>query len=217
MHQLKILSIEDIIAYRLCHENLISEETVAQLPLEKYGLFNVSIIKEKFNHHEHIILTSHNKFKKSSLVRIHSACTTGDLFSSQRCDCKSQLNYSLQKISEQGGMLIYLNQEGRGIGLFNKIKAYSLQENGLDTVEANKMLNLPIDSREYYIAANILKSRNMNKIRLLTNNPLKVAGLKKYGISNVKMEVMPVFSHENNINYLRTKKEKLNHVINELL
>jgi len=212
-HKLVTLSIDDIIQYRLCHEDFISEETSAELPLDKYGIFKIAVMKEKFNNNEHIVLTSSKKTKSPTLVRIHSACMTGDLFGSKRCDCNSQLHYSLQKISEQGGVLIYLNQEGRGIGLFNKIKAYSLQEQGLDTVEANAALNLPIDSREYYFAANILKNMNINKVRLLTNNPLKIAGLKKYGISKVKIEKMPIFSELENINYLKTKKEKLNHIM----
>lgn len=213
-NDLKILSIDDIIAYRLCKENLIMDEVMAELPLEKYGAFQISVIKEKFSNHEHMVLTNNKNTKSRPLVRIHSACITGDLFGSKRCDCNKQLHYSLQKISEEGGILIYLNQEGRGIGLFNKIKAYALQDKGLDTVEANKNLGLPIDSREYYLAANILRNRNINDIRLLTNNPLKSAGLQKYGISITSVEKMPIFCNEHNKEYLRTKKEKLNHTMN---
>ncbi len=212
-HQLKILSIADLITYRLTHENLISEEITTEIPLEKYGVFKMSVIKEKFNQHEHIVLINDKPSSHPPLVRIHSTCITGDLFGSQRCDCNKQLNYSLQKISEEGGILIYLNQEGRGIGLFNKIKSYSLQEHGFDTVEANKHLGFPADLREYYMAANILRNLNITDIRLLTNNPLKVAGLKKYGIANIQIESMPVFRNEHNSYYLLTKKEKLNHTI----
>ncbi len=213
-HQLKMLSIDDIIAYRLFKENLIDEETTSDLPLENYGLFKISVIKEKLSHQEHIVLTRHKKSIQPPLVRIHSACITGDLFGSKRCDCNKQLNYSLKKISEEGGIIIYLNQEGRGIGLFNKIKAYALQEGGLDTVEANQSLGLPVDSREYYMAANILRNRNIHHIRLLTNNPQKAIGLQKYGIPVVNIEGLPIFDNEYNEHYLRTKKEKLNHIIN---
>lgn len=214
-HQLKIISIDDIIAYRLCKENLIADEVSSELSIEFYGKFNITVIKEKVNGHEHIVLSKLNqKLAQSTLVRIHSSCITGDLFGSNHCDCNKQLDYSLSRISQEGGMLIYLNQEGRGIGLFNKIKSYALQEQGFDTVEANQHLNLPIDCREYYIAANILKNKNLTDIRLLTNNPLKIDGLKKYGVSNVSMEPMPIFCNEHNRKYLRTKKEKLKHLIN---
>lgn len=213
-HQLSMVSIDDIIAYRRNKEDLIQEEVTTQLPLEKYGLFNLSVVKEKFNQHEHIILSSEKPWVTRPLTRVHSACITGDMFGSKRCDCNKQLDYSLKKISEQGGVLIYLNQEGRGIGLFNKIQTYMLQDNGLDTVEANASLGLPIDSRDYYLAANILKNRNINSIRLLTNNPNKTNGLKKYGIDVAEIEQIPVFLNKYNEHYLLTKKEKLNHLIN---
>ncbi|EKD73285.1 MAG: riboflavin biosynthesis protein RibA, partial [uncultured bacterium] len=146
------------------------------------------------------------------LVRVHSSCITGDIFGSRRCDCHQQLNYSLQRISAEGGMLIYLHQEGRGIGLLNKVRAYALQEQGFDTVDANTRLGLPVDAREYYIAANILRNRGIQHIRLLTNNPAKVSDLKKYGITNIEMEALPVFSNEINKHYLQTKKERLQHL-----
>lgn len=214
-HQLKILSIEDLLIYRLSHENLIGEEASANLPLDPYGNFEISVFKEKISGNEHIILTN-NKVKSSgpTLVRVHSSCITGDLFGSKRCDCNKQLDYSLQRLSEEGGILIYLNQEGRGIGLFNKIRAYSLQEKGMDTVEANTHLGLPVDSREYYLAANVLRQRQIKDIRLLTNNPHKISNLKKYGVENIQQEAMPIFCNANNINYLTIKKEKLNHIIN---
>jgi 3,4-dihydroxy 2-butanone 4-phosphate synthase / GTP cyclohydrolase II len=213
-HALKTLSIDDIIAYRQHHENLIEEEASAKLPLEHYGIFKITVIREKFNKNEHILLTNENiTSTEPLLIRIHSSCMTGDLFGSERCDCKKQLEYSLQRISKEGGMLIYLNQEGRSIGLFNKIKAYSLQEKGFDTVNANEHLGLPIDARKYYIAANLLKNRNITHIRLLTNNPLKINDIKKYGITHATQEIMPIFCNEHNKNYLITKKEKLNHQI----
>lgn len=216
LHQLMILSIDDIIAYRCSQENLIDDEVSTQLPMTSYGMFKITVVKEKFNGHEHMVLMKGNvKKNASTLVRIHSACTTGDLFGSKRCDCNQQLHYSLQRISEEGGILIYLNQEGRGIGLFNKIKAYFLQEQGLDTIEANQRIGFPPDPRKYYIAANILRNRNIQQVRLFTNNPSKVNDLKKYGIPLVEQETMPVFCNEYNKNYLRTKKNKLNHIIND--
>ena len=214
IHQIQMVSIEELITYRLQHENLIEEEVSANLPLHTYGNFKISVIKEKITGHEHVVLENKKlNSSKPPLVRIHSSCLTGDLFSSLRCDCHQQLHYSLQRITKESGVLIYLNQEGRGIGLLNKIKAYSLQESGVDTVEANQQLGLPADSREYYIAANILRNRNMNHIRLLTNNPGKISDLKKYGISEVILESMPAFFTEHNKNYLNTKKEKLMHLI----
>ncbi len=214
-NNLQILTIEDLIQYRLSHENLIEEEVSAKLPTELYGVFDISIVREKVSKLEHIVLTkSTNTPVSPTLVRMHSCCITGDLFGSRRCDCHQQLNYSLQKISEEGGILIYLNQEGRGIGLFNKIKAYALQENGLDTIEANLKLGVPVDAREYFIAANILRNRNISHIRLLTNNPDKVNSLKKYGVKQVEREEITVASNEHNQNYLHIKKTKLNHLIN---
>ena len=211
--QLTILSIEDILAYRFYHEHMIFDEAVASFPSEHYGDFKISVVKEKINHREHVILSKNNPdHSVSTLVRIHSSCLTGDLFASKRCDCHHQLHYSLKKISEEGGVLIYMDQEGRGVGLFNKIRAYALQEQGYDTVEANEKLGLPIDAREYYIAANILRKLNLNDIRLLTNNPHKINNLKKYGLMNVIREPMPSFEHPHNQFYLRTKKQKLKHL-----
>jgi len=213
-HDLKILSIDDIIQYRQLKDNLITEEVTAKLPLNQYNNFQISVIKEKFTQKEHVILTKQSENTENSpLVRIHSSCMTGDLFGSQRCDCHNQLHYTLQRMSKEGGILIYLNQEGRGIGLFNKIKSYALQEQGLDTVEANEKLGLPVDSREYYLAANILRNRNIKSVQLLTNNPLKAEGLEKYGIIIEKIVSMPVFCCADNEDYLRTKKLKMNHQI----
>lgn len=214
-HQLTMLSIDDLVAYRLLHENMIAEETTVFMPLAEYGEFQLTVMREKIHGHEHMLLSKPMvDVNAAPLVRIHSACTTGDLFGSQRCDCHAQLHYSLDRISKEGGMLIYLNQEGRGIGLFNKIKAYALQEKGFDTVDANKELGLPIDCRDYAFAANILRHRGVNHVRLLTNNPSKVHDLIKYGISNVERVAMPSFHNEFNRDYLNTKKAKLNHVIN---
>lgn len=212
-HGLNTLSIDDLILYRLQHENMIAEEVTAQLPIEPHGVFEVTVIKEKVTGKEHIILEN-KQYTDRPLVRIHSSCTTGDIFGSARCDCNKQLQYALQQVGQVGGLIIYLNQEGRGIGLFNKIKAYHLQDRGLDTVEANQQLGLPIDAREYYIAANVLRNKNLQHIALLTNNPEKVENLKKYGIKYIERVAMPVFSNMQNKKYLQTKVEKLNHLIN---
>ena len=214
-HNINILSINDIIAYRLKRENLIADEISTILPLEDYGSYTMTVIKEKYSKDEHIVLKKESTNPlQPILVRIHSSCVTGDIFASQRCDCHRELHYSLNKMSDEGGILIYLKQEGRGIGLFNKIKAYALQEQGLDTVEANEKLGLPVDARQYHISANIFRHTQIKQIRLLTNNPDKINELKKYGIANVIHEPMPVFHNEHNLHYLITKKEKLNHSIN---
>jgi 3,4-dihydroxy 2-butanone 4-phosphate synthase/GTP cyclohydrolase II len=212
-HQLKTLSIDDIITYRLTTENNIAEETAATLPVTGCNELQVIAIKEKITEREHLVLLHETTSSEPPLVRIHSSCLTGDLFASLRCDCNKQLHYSLEKIKSEGGLLIYLNQEGRGIGLFNKIKAYALQEQGYDTIEANQQLGLPVDSREYHIAANILRNRGITRVRLLTNNLSKVSALQKFGIEVTAREPVPIFCNSHNKKYLQAKKEKLNHEI----
>lgn len=213
-HELPLLSIAELITHRLQQETQIQASAKTKINLEKYGEFEVTALEEKRFSREHLTL-----FKKPLdpskplLVRIHSACATGDTFGSTRCDCHQQLHYALQKISEEGGLLIYLDQEGRGIGLVNKLKAYALQDQGLDTVDANEKLGLPVDEREYYIAAQILKDLSISEIRLLTNNPKKISGLASYGFSGAKRESMPNFCHAHNKKYLMTKKERLGHLI----
>lgn len=214
-HELLSLSIDDIITYRLYHEYMIEDEASSFIPLEKYGKFKISVLKEKITGAEHIVLKKEGSENKGPmLVRVHSSCFTGDIFASKRCDCHHQLHYSLERISNEGGILIYLNQEGRGIGLLNKIRAYALQEKGFDTVDANIELGLPVDSRKYYVAASVLRKLEVHHIRLMTNNPDKLADLKKYGIETVEREIMPTFEHEDNHFYLQTKKSKLNHEMN---
>jgi 3,4-dihydroxy 2-butanone 4-phosphate synthase/GTP cyclohydrolase II len=211
-NQIMILSIEDVIDYRLSYESLIADSATTTLPLEGLGAFTAMVVKEKYNQKEHMVLRKDVKnTAKPPLVRIHSACMTGDLFGSKRCDCQQQLQYALQKINEEGGVLIYLNQEGRDIGLLNKMKAYTLQDGGLDTVAANESLGLPADGRKYYIAAHILRELNIDALRLLTNNPHKLADLQKYGIAEVQREPIVMSSNLHNQAYLATKQEKLAH------
>jgi len=213
-HQLPILSIQDLIQYRLAYENQIKETASTEVLLMPYGEFTLTVLQEKHFPHQHMTL-----FKpaldasKPLLVRIHSSCATGDIFHSAHCDCYDQLHYSLQKISEEGGLLIYMDQEGRGIGLLNKIKAYALQKNGFDTVEANEQLGLPVDQRQYYIPAGLLRELGVPAVRLLTNNPQKISGLAEFGYTAVTWEAMPTFSQSSNRNYLITKKQKLAHTI----
>jgi 3,4-dihydroxy 2-butanone 4-phosphate synthase / GTP cyclohydrolase II len=213
-HQLTLLSINDIIAYRLAHETNLAEESQARLPLDDYGNFTITVIKDKLTNQETVVLIKEGtEYHQPVLVRIHSSCMTGDIFASKRCDCHQQLHYSLDRISKEGGVLIYMNQEGRGIGLFNKIKAYALQENGMDTVDANAVLGLPVDSRNYHVAAAILRKLGIEHIRLLTNNPHKISDMQQHGIHHVEREAMPSFDNQHNRFYLETKNTKLNHRI----
>lgn len=210
-HQITVLSIADLIHYRLVTENIITEQASAALPLANYGDFTMHVVKDDTSGHEHAVLVKAGWDQNKPVpVRVHSSCVTGDLFASERCDCHQQLHHSLKEISKSGGILIYLQQEGRGIGLFNKIKAYALQEQGFDTVEANVQLGLPIDSRQYHIAATILRNMNCTTISLLTNNPAKIAELEKFGIT-VTRTPMPTFATEMNRGYLQTKQTKLDH------
>lgn len=183
----------------------------ANLPT-KYGDFEIIIYKSEKDHLEHIGLLKGKALKNIPLVRIHSSCLTGDTFSSLRCDCRDQLISALVKIGKsENGILIYLNQEGRGIGLTNKIKAYALQEKGLDTVAANEQLGFAADTRSYEVAAQILKDLNTDKINLLTNNPDKAAQLKNFGITIVKCVPLEIAPNKTNKNYLKTKKYRLGH------
>ncbi|MBI2019218.1 GTP cyclohydrolase II [Candidatus Daviesbacteria bacterium] len=189
--------------------------SIAQATLPtKFGIFQISIFKSKDNL-EHAALIKGKNFDKEVLVRIHSQCLTGDTFSSLRCDCREQLQQSLKKISRaRNGVLIYLNQEGRGIGLTNKIRAYALQENGLDTVTANEQLGFAADQRNYKIAAQILKKLNINQINLLTNNPDKVNQLRQLGVNIKKCLSLEIAPNKTNNTYLKTKKYKMNHKLN---
>lgn len=213
-HALCCLSIAELIDYRQRHESLILESVTTTLPLKGYGTFKMLVVKEKVTLAEHVVLIKEPfDSTKPPLVRIHSKCSTGDIFQSKRCDCHEELHFSLQQISTEGGILIYLEQEGRGIGLFNKTKAYVLQDQGYDTVEANQQLGFPADARHYAIAANVLHQLNITEIRLLTHNPEKIKGLQRFDIKT-NLAPLPVFKNEINYHYLKIKQEKLNHQLN---
>lgn len=192
---------------------MIVRESEASLPTS-FGVFKILIYKDLKNDLEHAVLTKGEIKKDSCLLRIHSQCLTGDVFFSIKCDCREQLLMSLEKIAKTGGIIIYLNQEGRGIGLSNKIKAYSLQEKGLDTVEANKKLGFGADIRSYEIAAEILKDLLVKSVLLLTNNPDKKKQLEESGIKVNKCISLEVKPNEVNKNYLKIKKTKMGHKLN---
>lgn len=209
---LKIISIKDLIAYRFKTESLIYKGDEVDMPTQ-YGHFKLVPFRQISNGLEHVALIKGNwETDEPILVRVHSSCVTGDIFGSMRCECGEQLHKSLQLIEKEGkGVLVYMNQEGRGIGLMNKIKAYKLQEEGLDTVEANLHLGFNADERDYGIGAQILREVGVSKIRLMSNNPMKRVGLESYGLSvveNVPLEVEPNIY---NLFYMKTKKERMGH------
>lgn len=211
---MKLIQIKDLIAYRLKRESLVEKGVEADMPTE-YGHFRIIPFRQKSNGLEHVALFVGEWDKDEPvLVRMHSSCVTGDIFGSKRCDCGDQLHKSMQLISEAGkGVVVYLNQEGRGIGLMNKIAAYKLQEEGLDTVDANIYLGFDPDERDYGVGAQILRELGVGKIRLLTNNPVKRVGLEGYGleiVENVPIEICP---NEYNERYLRTKKDRMGHTL----
>ncbi len=211
---LKLIQIKDLIAYRLQKESLVEKGVEADMPTA-YGHFRIIPFRQKSNGLEHIALIKGEwKADEPILVRMHSSCATGDIFSSQRCDCGEQLHKSMQLIEKEGkGAIVYLIQEGRGIGLMNKIAAYRLQEEGDDTVDANIHLGFDPDLRDYGVGAQILRELNIHKLRLLTNNPTKRIGLEGYGleiVENVPIEITP---NPFNERYLRTKKERMGHTL----
>lgn len=215
LHNISLLSIADLITYRINHEIVIRECATAALPLKHYvHASQVKIFVSTLDGTEHIALVFGNPAENQPpLVRIHSQCLTGDVFGSTRCDCGEQLSAALDKMSQEGGVLLYMSQEGRGIGLANKIKAYALQETGMDTVEANHSLGFSADHRDYGLAAQILKLLGIQKIRLLTNNPNKIHGIQRYEITVVSREAIEITPTQNNIKYLNTKREKLGHLL----
>lgn len=214
---MKLVSIKDLIAYRHKRESLVEKGSEVDMPT-KYGHFRLIPFRQKSNGLEHIAIIKGNvKSGEPVLVRVHSSCATGDIFGSKRCDCGEQLHEALRMIEEEGcGALVYLNQEGRGIGLMDKIEAYRLQEKGMDTVEANIHLGHKADERDYGVGAQILSSLGISKMRLMTNNPIKRIGLEGYGLTvveNVPIEVAP---NEYNRFYLHTKKEQMGHELNKV-
>lgn len=213
-HSMKIISIEDLIKYRLKTENYVTEEIRVNMPT-KYGDFELITFKNtKTNELHHALKKGDWETDEPVLLRVHSSCFTGDILHSLRCDCGEQLQYAMQMVQDSGkGLVLYMNQEGRGIGLLNKLKAYKLQEQGRDTVEANLELGFEMDERDYGIGAQILRSLNVSKIKLITNNPRKRAGLMGYGLEIVENVAIEMCANPHNEKYLQTKRDKLGHEI----
>lgn len=213
-HQMPMISIAELIQYRKRYDQLITRETEIQLPTA-YGKFKLVAYTEKYTGKEHVALYKGKiKANQPTLVRIHSECLTGDTFGSRRCDCGPQLEKALMEIENEGkGVLVYMRQEGRGIGLINKMKAYKLQEEGYDTVEANHQLGFPDDLRDYAISVQILRDLGVGKIDLLTNNPRKLSSIEEYGLELVDRKPIEIEANEANKKYLLTKVEKLDHLL----
>jgi 3,4-dihydroxy 2-butanone 4-phosphate synthase/GTP cyclohydrolase II len=209
---LKIISIEDLIKYRMRNESLIERTVDVKMPTD-VGEFQLHAFKDTSNNQDHLALVKGEwKEDEPVLVRVHSSCLTGDIFGSCRCDCGPQLNTAMQMIEKEGkGVIVYMNQEGRGIGLVNKLKAYKLQEEGFDTFDANVKLGFKPDQRDYGIGAQILRALNISKMRLMSNNPKKRTGLIGYGLEVVENVALEIESNEHNEGYLKTKRDKMGH------
>lgn len=216
-HCIKVVSIKALIEYRMKRESLVQRVADAHLPTQ-WGDFRAIVFQNEIDHQSHIALVKGDiDGTKPVLVRVHSGCVTGDIFGSKRCDCGEQLHVAMTMIeAEKMGVLLYLNQEGRGIGLINKLKAYRLQDIGRDTVEANLDLGFKADLRDYGIGAQILVNLGLQKIRLMTNNPRKVVGIEGYGLKVMERIPIEAIPHEKNVHYLQTKKNKLGHLLNRV-
>jgi len=216
-HNLKLISIEDLVAYRMQKESLIEKMETIQLPTE-HGTFALTAYKQTNTGRYHVALHKGEWTKDEPvLVRVHSSCITGDIFGSCRCDCGKQLSQAMQSVEKAGkGVVVYMNQEGRGIGLLNKLKAYELQEKGRDTVEANNELGFNADDRDYGIGAQIIRAMDVKKVRLLSNNPKKRVGLIGYGIEITETVAIEIKANEYNKRYLKTKRDKMGHSLKNL-
>ncbi|MEX0772407.1 MAG: bifunctional 3,4-dihydroxy-2-butanone-4-phosphate synthase/GTP cyclohydrolase II [Balneolales bacterium] len=209
---MKLITIKDLIAYRMQNESLVKEAITVKLPT-LYGDFQLHAFEEKLSGATHLALVK-GKWEENDpvLVRVHSLCVTGDIFGSKRCDCGEQLHIALRKVEENGqGIVLYMNQEGRGIGLINKLKAYKLQEEGMDTIEANEALGFKSDLRDYGVGAQILRSLGVRKLRLMTNNPAKRVGLQGYGLDLVENVALETEPNSDNRRYLETKRDRMGH------
>jgi len=214
---LKIITIKDLIAYRLRTESIVERGEEVMMPTQ-WGQFRLIPFRQKSNGLEHIVLFKGDISNGSPvLVRVHSSCATGDIFGSMRCECGEQLHKAMQLIEEEGrGVIVYLNQEGRGIGLMDKIRAYKLQEEGLDTVDANLHLGHQADERDYGVGAQILQQLGVQQMKLMSNNPIKRVGLEGYGLEVVETIPLEIQPNEYNAFYMQTKKERMGHILHHV-